>query len=121
MKINNLRDNKFVIVDGNFLSPTKWGEMLYENDGYVDSSGSVTLKSSDLEITVDFDISLVGEVYNDQGDYDHPPEIGADIISVDIIVEGVHLSDTNEYIELDDLDIDFIQETLSDLLQSQIQ
>jgi hypothetical protein len=110
MKIEHLRNQKFHILDGDYVPSSQWESMIaesYYSDGHESFSRDcfVTLKSEDFEFDVEFDVYVRGDVTEEKGDYHNPPMTYVDISEDKIIVsricvdgEEVGDSDLNQFL-----------------------
>ncbi len=105
MKIENIQEKVFQVIDGDFLKSSEWNQAVIDGDGYFEKNCFITFRIGDFEVNVDFLICLSGEVYVESGDYFNPPFTDVDLNKVVTIVNNVTSENNDVVFTENDLNI----------------
>lgn len=119
MKLDQLYDQKFSVIEGDYIPVDKWEDLIIESyydcgAGSFSHDGFVIIKSQDFEISIDFDLYVRGVVNYDPGDYLNPPFTSVDILEDDINIHDVYIDG-----DISDVGLD-VKRFLSKIIKSVI-
>ncbi len=106
MKIDQIKNQIFHIVDGDYVPSDKWEDVIsesYYSDGHESfyKDCCLTLKSDILEFDVEFEVCVRGEVIDDRGDQLNPPMIYVDILSTEVIIDHIVINGVDVNVDSD--------------------
>jgi len=119
MDINQLRNQKFSILEGTYVPSDEWEKVVvdsYYSSGYASFSrdGFVILKSENFEFGVDFDLYVSGDVDYDSGDYLNPPSTSVDILSEEVTISGIYVD--GNFVDVDESVRKFLSKTIKNII-----
>lgn len=92
-KTYSLNFNNLKLIDGDYTKSDDWFEMICENGCFSTDSQYMTFSSDGIDVVVDFDLSVIGSVSHDPGDYWTPPYTDVDISEVEVNVTSLHIDE----------------------------
>lgn len=90
------------LLHGDFSKSESWDDMIMNGGSFVKDNQYMTFDNNGSEVTVGFELSVIGTHTYDPGDYDTPPYSDCDISDVNILID---------YLTIDDESIDTNKET----------
>jgi hypothetical protein len=81
------------MTEGFFYKSDEWLEAIEEDGGFAAKNQYIIFNSNGIEVIVDFDISVTGNVSHSVGDWYTPSHTDVDIMDIDIDIISLHVDD----------------------------
>lgn len=109
MKIENIQDMNFQVIDCDVPSQSVLTEDVMENGGSLEGDHFIVFESNGVEVCVEFSMSVTSDIYTDKGDYMNQPFVGVDLTK-DIKIDNVLVNDV--VVSLNESDMNFFKEKI---------